>query len=73
MADRAFDRRRRVGSERDASTRIEAITRFDQPDRADLNQIVERFTPAGVAARDGMHQGQVRLNQVLPRILGGVR
>src|SRR5271165_5459986 len=38
--DFAEDRRRREGRELDAAFRVEAVDRFDQPERCNLNEIV---------------------------------
>jgi hypothetical protein len=40
--DLADDVRRRVRRQLDAAIEVESVDRLDQPDRADLNEILER-------------------------------
>ena len=67
--DLADDRRHGVRLERDAAVEVEAVDRLDQPDRADLHQVVERLALAGVAACDRPHERQVLLDQLVARTL----
>jgi hypothetical protein len=48
--DLADDVRRGVGGERDLARELEAVDRLDQPDRANLLDVLERLATAGVAA-----------------------
>ena len=70
--DLADDRRRRVGRELDAALEIEAVDRFEQPDRADLDQIVERFAAIGELDRQVARQVEVRDDEFAaqPLVLG---
>ena len=44
--DLADDRRHRVGRELDPALELEAVDRLDQPDRADLDEVVDRLAAA---------------------------
>ena len=77
---------RGVGRELDAALEIEAVDRLEQPDRADLNQIVERLAAVGELDREEARQVEMRHDEFVaqplvfglsvlvgPRILLGVR
>src|SRR6266480_146 len=55
--------RRRVRREGDLARQLVAVDRLDQPDRADLLDVLERLAAAGVAARQGAHERQVPLHE----------
>ena len=67
--DLADDRRHGVRLERHAAVEVEAVDRLDQPDRADLDQVVERFALAGIAAGDRPHERHVLFDQLVARPL----
>jgi hypothetical protein len=67
--DLALDRRDGVGGEGNTTARVEAVDRLDQPDDADLHQVVERLAPPGEARCQRAHERQVPLDQ-LPASLG---
>ena len=52
----ADDRRHRVARELHAAVDVEAVDRLDQPERADLDEILQRLPPAGVAVRQRAHE-----------------
>jgi hypothetical protein len=66
-ADLALNRRRRERTECHTAGRIEAFARFNQPNRSELNEIIEFFAAAGVAARHRPDQREVSLDQLLSR------
>jgi hypothetical protein len=55
-ADLADDRRHRVARELHAAVDVEAVDRLDQPERANLDEILERLAAAGVAVRQCAHE-----------------
>src|SRR4029078_5124131 len=59
------DVRRGVGGQLDAALEVEAVDRLDQPDRADLDEILELLAAVRVATREGAHEGHVLLDQLL--------
>src|SRR5205814_3908686 len=65
--DLADDVRRRIGRELDAAAEVEAVDRLDQPDRADLDEILELLAAVGVATRERSNQRHVLLDQLLAR------
>src|SRR5204862_5230915 len=50
----------------DAAVDVETVDRLDQPDRADLDEILELLAAVGVAARERAHERHVALDQLLP-------
>jgi hypothetical protein len=56
-----------VGGERHVARELEAVDRLDQPDRADLLDVLERLAAPGVAARQRADQRQVALDQLFAR------
>ena len=74
--DLADDRRRRVRRELDAARRLEAVDGLDQPDRADLDQVLERLAAVAEASRAVLDQRQVQVHQrvaerICARLVGG--
>ena len=69
----SLDRRRRERPERHAATRIEPVGRLDQADCADLDEVVERLRGPGVPTGRCANERKMRLNQPLPRDIGGMR
>ena len=61
----AEHRRHRVGGERGLARRVEAVYRLDQPERRDLDEVVERLVGAAVAPRHAARQRQQALNEGL--------
>jgi hypothetical protein len=59
----AEDRRDREGGERATATGVVPIHGLDQPERADLGQIVELLGSAREAASKGSHEREVSLDQ----------
>src|SRR5205814_3534918 len=64
----AVDRRRRISRERNAARRVEAAGRRDEPDRRDLEKIVERLAPARVATGERTHERQMPFDEIQTRI-----
>ena len=62
------DGRHRIRGELDAALELEAVDRLDQPDRADLDEVVDRFAAAGVAPREGANQRHELLHEPVTRI-----
>lgn len=54
--DLAEDRRRCEACEVHAARRIEPVDRFDQPDGADLDQVVERLAATGISPGERLDQ-----------------
>ncbi len=67
--DLADDRRHGVRLERHPAVEVEAVDRLDQPDRADLDQVVEWFALAGIATGDRPHERHVLFDQLVARPL----
>ena len=67
--DLADDRRGGVRRELDAAVGVEAVDRLDQPDRADLDEVLERLAAVAEAAGAVLDQRQVQVHQ---RVAGGV-
>src|SRR3954468_6283078 len=65
--DLADDVRRRVRRQLDAAVEIEAVDRLDQPDRADLNEILELLAAVRVPPRERAYERHVLLDQLLAR------
>ena len=65
--DLADDVGRRVGGELDAAAQVEAVDGLDEPDGADLDEVVEVLAARGVAARERAHQRQVHGDELLAR------
>ena len=66
--DLADDVRRRVRRELDAAVEVEAVDRLDQPDRADLDEVVELLAAVRVTPRERAHERHVLLDQLLARL-----
>src|SRR5437868_308108 len=66
--DLADDVRRRVGRQLDAAVEVEPVDRLDQPDRADLDEILELLAAIRVAPRQRAHERHVLLDQLLARL-----
>jgi hypothetical protein len=62
----ADDGGRGVGRELDLPVGIEAVDGLDQADGGDLDQVVQRFTPAGEPAGQVLDQPQVPFDQPFP-------
>jgi hypothetical protein len=67
-AQLAFDRRRGIRGERNASTCVEASSRGDEPDRSHLHEIVQRLAASGIAAGERTHKRQVPADEVYARL-----
>src|SRR5712691_7631386 len=65
--DLADDVRRRIGRQLDAAVEVEAVDRLDQPDRADLDEVLELLAAVAVAARERADERHVLLDQLLAR------
>ena len=61
----AHDRRSRVRRELDLALEIETVDRFQQPDGADLDQVLERLTSVAEAAREELDQADVLIDEPL--------
>ena len=68
----AEHRRHRVGGERRLARGVEAVDRLDQPERRDLDQIVERLVGAPVAARHPAREREQARDELLARGLVAV-
>jgi len=66
-ANLALNAGRCIGRELRDALGVAAIDGPDQPDRADLNQILEAFPAAGEAPRNPSHQRKMSLDQPTPR------
>src|SRR5262245_29649055 len=69
------DRRHGEGREGGAAFGIEAVDRLDQPHAGDLDEVVERLGPAGIARRETSRERHEPLHQLLPhrwRVVLGV-
>ena len=62
-----LDAARNIRPELGDALRVTAIDGPDQPDRADLNQILEALPAAGEAPGDPPHQWEMSLDQLAPR------
>ena len=69
VADLALDGRHGDRAQVAAAGRLETVDRLDEPDGADLHEIVDRLVSACVAARDGAHEAHVLLDEARPRLL----
>src|SRR5205809_5639117 len=67
--DGLTDPPRRVGRELVALPVVELLDGADEPDVPFLDEIEERHAPTDVLLRDRHHQSQVRLGEVVPRIV----
>src|SRR5581483_2888177 len=67
--DLADDRRHGVRPEEDPSLEVEPVDRLDQPDRRDLDEVVELLAAARVPARDRPRERQVHLDELVARAL----
>ena len=65
--DLADDVRGRVGRQLDAAVEVEAVDRLDQPDTADLDEIVELLAAVAVAPGQRADEREVLLDQLLAR------
>ena len=74
--DLADDRRGGVRRELDAAVGVEAVDGLDQPDGADLDEVLERLAAVAEAARAVLDQRQVQAHQAVagrrPLRVGGV-
>ena len=61
----AEHRRHGVGGERGLARGVEAVDRLDQPERGDLDEVVERLVGAPVAPRHPPGQREQALDQLL--------
>src|SRR5262245_5043289 len=50
-----------------SALRVEAVDGLDEPDAADLDEVLEALTAVRVAARERTDEGQLELDQSLPR------
>ena len=66
----AEDRRDRERRERGLARRVEAVDRLEQPERGDLDQVVELLPAALVAAGELAREGQEARDELLAR--GGI-
>ena len=66
--DLADDVRRRVGRELDAAVDVEPVDRLDQPDRADLDEVIELLAAIGIPSRERAHERHVPLDQLFARL-----
>src|SRR3954454_20818987 len=64
VADLALDRRAGQRGEVAMAGGVEAVDRLDEPDGPDLDEVVERLAAVEVAAGDGAHERQVRLDRL---------
>ena len=53
--------------ELDAAVDVEAVDRLDQPDRADLDEVLELLAAVAVAPRQRAHEREVLLDELLAR------
>src|SRR5437016_14469676 len=65
--DLADDVRRRVRGQLHATVDVEPVDRLDEPDRADLDEVLELLAAVRVAARQRPHERHVLLDQLLAR------
>src|SRR5205823_4239726 len=63
--DLADDVRRGVRRQLDAAVEVEAVDRLDEPDGADLDEVLELLAAIRVATRQRPHQRHVLLDQLL--------
>src|SRR5439155_17029293 len=63
----AQDRRDGVAGEGDVAIGVEAVDRLDEPERRDLEEVLERLLGALVAARELARQQQEALDERLAR------
>src|SRR5438046_3392447 len=62
--DASDDVRRRVGGQLDAAVDVESVDRLDQPNRPDLDEVVELLAAIGVSSRERTHERHVPLDQL---------
>ena len=65
--DLADDRRHRIRRELHATVDVEALDRQHEPDRADLDEILERLASPRVARGDVPDERQVLVDELVPR------
>jgi hypothetical protein len=65
--DLAVDRGNREGRKINTPVELESVDRVDQPDRADLDKVLELLAPADVAPRQLPHEWEVLSDQSVPR------
>jgi hypothetical protein len=65
LADRSQDAGHRIGAELGAPLWIESVDGPQQADRAGLDQVVHRLATSGELGCHGMHQAQVRGDEIL--------
>ena len=66
-SDLADDRRHRIRRQLDPALEVEAVDRLDQPDRADLDEILDLLAPARVARGQRAHERQHLLDEPVAR------
>ena len=66
--DLADDVRRGVRRELDTAVEIEPVDRLDQPDRADLNEILELLASVRISSGERTNERHVLLDQLLARL-----
>src|SRR5205085_2614749 len=66
--DLADDVRRCVRRQLDTADDVEPVGRLDEPDRADLDEILELLAAVRVAPRERAHERHVLLDQLLARL-----
>jgi hypothetical protein len=69
VADLALDRGDGDGAKLVAAIGLEAVDGLDQPDSADLHEVVDRLAPARIPPRDGSDEAHVLLDQARARFL----
>src|SRR5262245_47985617 len=67
--DLADDRGDGVRRELDAPRRVEPLDREEEPDGADLDEVLLRLAPAGVARRQAPHERHVPVHELVPRLV----
>src|SRR6476661_4084641 len=66
--DLPADVRRRIRREREAAVDVETIERLDQPDRTDLDEVIELLAAVGITARERTNERHVPLDQLFARL-----
>ena len=63
--DLTDDRGGGVGRELDLTREVKAVDGFDQTDRADLNEVLQRFPATAEATREVVHEGEVHRDELV--------
>src|SRR5581483_2679231 len=63
--DLADDVRRRVGRQLYSAVHVEPVDRLDEPDRADLDEVVQLLAAVAVPPRERTHERHVLLDELL--------